>query len=182
MTLPERSLRPASGDDRWSFLGALEFVAGTHLQFGKVVGTVVRQCMAFDPCPQLFDRVEVGRVRRQKGDLDVPVQRVEIGAYQAAAMCPQTIPDDQQTLLEMRLEHFEEGDNLFLSDAAFVQPEQAVAACESGNHRDVIPVEVKLDDGRFPFGRPGTHTSRTFADARFVDEDNQPAFSPRFFF
>ena len=29
-----------------------------------------------------------------------------------------------------------------------VQPEQTVGVRESGNHRDVVPVEVKLDDGR----------------------------------
>src|ERR1700690_2116917 len=51
MTLPERSLHPARGDDRGAFLSALEFVAGTRLQLGEVVWTVVRQRVPLEPHP-----------------------------------------------------------------------------------------------------------------------------------
>ena len=82
----------------------------------------------------------------------------------------------------MGLERLEELDYLFLLDAAFVQPEQAVGARESGDDRDVIPVEVKLDDWRLSLGRPGAHTGRSLADARLVHEDDQSALSLGFFF
>lgn len=36
---------------------------------------------------------------------------------------------------------------------------------------------MKLEDGRLSFGCPSTYPGRAFAGARFVDEDNQPAFS-----
>jgi hypothetical protein len=66
MTSPKHSLHPASGDDRGMFLCAPEFVACSRMQLGKIVGTVVGQRMALEPRPQIFDRIEVGRVWRQE--------------------------------------------------------------------------------------------------------------------
>ena len=133
MTSPQGSLHPASGDDRRALLGALELVACGRVQFAQVVGTVVGQRMALEPSPQVLDRVHVGRVRWQEGDYDVAVQTVEVLAHQATAMSPQSIPDDQQRLLQVGLERLEEVDNLFLLDAALVQTEQAVGARNSGD-------------------------------------------------
>ena len=71
--------------------------------------------------------------------------------------------------------------HLLLLDAAFVQPEQVVRAAEAGDHRHMVPVEVKLDDWRLTLQRPGTHPRGTLADASFVDEDNQSVFALGFF-
>ena len=181
MTSPERSLHPASGNDRRTLLRALELVACGGVQLAQIVGAVVGQRVSLEPRPQIFDRVELGGVGRKKGNLDVPVERIEIVAHQMAAMRFQSIPDYQQGLLEMGFERFEEFDDLFFLDAALVQPEHTVGACEPGNDRDVIPVEVKLNDGRVPLGRPGAHARRALADARLVYKDDQPAFSLGFF-
>lgn len=86
MTLPERSLHPARRNDRGSLLSALEFVARGELQLAQIVRTVVGQCVSLEPCPQIFDRIEVRGIGRKKGDLDVPVQCIKIVAHQAAAM------------------------------------------------------------------------------------------------
>jgi hypothetical protein len=157
MTSPQRSLHPASGDDRRSLLSALELVAGARMQFAEIVGAVVGQRVALQPGPQVFDRVHVRRVRRQKRDLDVSVQAVQVLAHQTTAVRLQTIPYHQQRLLQVGLERLEEFDDLLFLDAALVQPEQTVGAREPGDDRDVIPVEVKLDDGRLSPGRPGAH-------------------------
>jgi len=71
MTSPQRSLLPARGDDRGPFLCAIEFVAGSDMQFGEVVGAVVGQRIALEPGPQVFQGIEIGRVWRQIRDLDV---------------------------------------------------------------------------------------------------------------
>ena len=109
MTSPERSLHPASGNDGRTLLSALEFVAGGGMQFAEVVGTVVGQRVPLEPGPQVFDRIQIGSIGRKKGDLDVPVQRVQIVAHQATAVRLQSIPDYQQGLLEMvmtlRIDH-----------------------------------------------------------------------------
>src|SRR5215207_7404812 len=181
MTLPKRSLDPASGNDRWAFLSALEFVACRDVQIAEIVGTVVGQRVPLEPCPQIFDGIEVGRMRRQKGYLDVSCQPIEIVAHQAAAMRFQTIPNHQQRLLEMGLERFQKPHDFLFLDAALVQPEQTIGAREPGNDRDVIPVEVELDDGSLPLGRPGAHARGALADARLVHEDDQPPLSLGFF-
>ena len=83
MTSPEGSLPPASGDDRRALLGARELVARGGVQLAEVVGTVVGQCVALEPGPQIFHRIEVGRIRRQEGNLDMPIQAVQILPNQA---------------------------------------------------------------------------------------------------
>src|ERR1035437_8577250 len=86
MTSPQRSLHPASGNDRGSFLGALELVACGRMQLAQVVGAVVGYRVALEPSPQIFDRIEVGRVGWQVRNLDVTAQRVEIVAYEVAVV------------------------------------------------------------------------------------------------
>src|ERR1035437_4164269 len=81
----------------------------------------------------------------------------------------------------MGLERFEELDDLFLLDAAFVHSEQVVRAGQPGDDRDVSPVQMELDDGRLPLGCPGAHPRGPLAEARLVHKDDQPAFSLGFF-
>ena len=70
MTLPERSLHPASGDDRRTLLSALEFVACRRVQLCQVVGAVVGHGVPLEPSLQVLHRIEVGRLGRQKGNLE----------------------------------------------------------------------------------------------------------------
>ena len=151
------------------------------MQLGEVVGAVVGQRLALEPGPQVFHGIEIGRVGRQIRDLDVTGQVVQVVPHQVTAVCLQTIPDDQQRLRQVCLKGVEEFDNLLFLDTALVQPEQAVGAGKTGNDRDVIPVEVKLDDGRLALEAPGTYSGGAFADSRLVDEDDQSAFSLGFF-
>ena len=181
MTSPQRSLHPTSSDNRRALLSTLEFVARSRVQLAQIVGTVVGQSMAFEPGPQVLDRIHVRRVRWQEGDLNVPIQAIQILAHQATALRPQAVPDNQQRLLQMRLERLEKFDDLRFLDAALVQTEQAVGARESSNDRDVSPIEVKLNDGRLSLGRPGAHSGCTFADAGLVGKDDQTAFALGFF-
>ena len=181
MTLPKRSLHPASGDYRRALLSALEFVASGTMQLAEVVRTVVCQCMTLEPRPQVFDRVHVWRVWRQECDMDVSVQTVQIIAHQTTAVSPQAVPDHQQGLLQMGLERFEKFHDLFLFDAALVQPKQTVGARQSCNHRDMVPVEMKLDDGCLTFERPSAHPCRSLAYPGLVDKNNYSAFSLGFF-
>jgi hypothetical protein len=181
MTSPQRSLHPASGDDRGSLLSTLELVARGRMQLAQIVGTVVGQRMPFEPGPQVLHGVQVQRIGPQECDLDISGQAVQILAHQAAAVRFQAIPDDQQRLLQMGLERLEEFDDFFFLDAALVQPEQAVGAAQASDDRDVVPVEVKLNDGRVPLGGQGAHPRGTLADARFVHKYDQSALSTGFF-
>ena len=151
------------------------------MQLGEVVRAVVGHRMSLQPCPQVFDGIEIGCVRRQEGDLDVAADGIEVVANQMAAVRPQSIPYHQQGLLQVGLERLEESDNFFLLDTALVQPEQEIAARQSGNDRDVVPVEVELDDRRLTLGCPGAHPCGPLAQARFIDKDDQTALALGFF-
>lgn len=181
MTSPQLRLFPARGDDRRTMLRTLERVASRGLQLGEVVGTVVCQCVPLEPGPQVFDGVQIGRVGRQESDLDLALGIVEIVADQFRPVGPEPIPDNQQSPLQMAPEGLQELDDLLLPDAAFVEAKQTIRAREPGDHRQVRPVEVKLDDGCLSPGCPCSHPRRPFADARFVDEDDQSAFAAGFF-
>ena len=81
MTLPEGSLLPARSDDRGSFLCAFELVACGGMQFSQVVGAVIGQSMALEPGPQVFDWIQIGRIGRKKGNLDVSVECIQIVSH-----------------------------------------------------------------------------------------------------
>lgn len=137
MTLPKRSLHPTSGDNRRAILRALEFFSRVGMQFTQIRQTVIGQRVPLEPCPQILDRIHVGRVGWQECQLDMTVQPVQILAHQFAAMRSQSVQDNQQWLLEMRFERLQEFDDLFFLDAPFVQTEQTVGARQPGNDRDV---------------------------------------------
>lgn len=86
MTSPQINLCPARSNDGSLLLRTLELVACGRLQFAQVVGAVVGQGMAFEPRPQIFHRIEVWRVGRQKCNLDISVQAVQIVAHDVAAV------------------------------------------------------------------------------------------------
>lgn len=162
-------------------LGTLELVSSGCLQLAEIVRAEVRQRMSLEPCPEIFDRIQVRRVRRQKCDLNVTIGAVEVLPHQFRFVCPESIEDDQQRLFQMRLERLEKLDDLFLLDAAFVETEQVVGSGQPSHDRQLLPVEVKLNNRRLSFGRPGAHARRSFADAGLVDEDNPSFLSQGFF-
>src|SRR5438067_4853653 len=96
MTLPKARLLPARHDDRAALLGTLELVARGRLQFAQSVGAEVGQRMALEPCPQVFDRIEIGRIGRQEGNLQLPLSAVQVFAHERRAMRSEPVPDDEQ--------------------------------------------------------------------------------------
>lgn len=123
MTSPQLRLLPTCHDDGWAALCAFEFVTSGRLQFVEAVRTEVCQRMSLEPGPEIFDRIEVRRVRWQECDLNVPIGAVEVFAHQFRLVCPESIEDDQQRLLQMRFERLEKLDNLLLLNAALVEAE-----------------------------------------------------------
>lgn len=81
----------------------------------------------------------------------------------------------------MRLERLEKLDDFFLLDAAFVEAEQIVRSGQSSNHRQMFPVEVKLNNRRFPSRCPSGHAPRPFTDSGLIGEYNQEFLSQGFF-
>src|SRR5438874_2120262 len=102
MTSPQFSLFPAGRDDRSAALAASQLAARRSFQFGQRAWTEVRERVALEPRPQVFDRVEVRRVARQQGYLNRAFGAVEVLAHDAALVLSRTVPDDQQLSPELR--------------------------------------------------------------------------------
>src|SRR6478735_2553766 len=181
MTSEQRRLLPASRDDSGASLRRAQFVAGSFMQHIDVRGTEVRQGVALEPSPQVFDGIEFGRVGRQEGQLQTAPGAVDIVAHQPRAMRPQSVPDDEQSLPKLATQRFEEDNDLLAFDCSREQSETAGAQRQSRNDRELLPVEMKLHDGGLSPGRPGAHSRRPFAQARFVDEYDQSALGAGFF-
>src|SRR4249919_3373505 len=120
-TSPESGLNPARRDDGGAALCALEFVASGDVELVEVGRTEVRQGMPLEPGPQEFHGVQVRGVRWQERHLDSAMGGVQELAHELAAMGLQAVPDDQQRLLQMGAQRFEELDVLLFLDRAFVQ-------------------------------------------------------------
>ena len=138
---------------------------------GQIVDVKFDEAIAERARHDLTPTVQTRRVLRGEE------HKVRMRAHQTTAMRLQTIPDDQQWLLQVGLERLEEFDDLFLLDAAVAEPEQAVRARECCDDRDVIPAEMTLNVRRLPLGGPSAHTGRALVDAGLVYEDDPSAFS-----
>ena len=89
--------------------------------------------MTLEPSPQIFNRVEIGRISWQEFNPDLSVQPVHILAHLFAVVRSQTVPDHQQGAFDLGSERLEKFDNLFFLDAALIQSEIELAAREGGN-------------------------------------------------
>src|SRR5450830_743181 len=112
MTSPQLCLLPTSHDDGGAVLGALELLTRGDLQFVEVVRTEIRQRMSLQPGPEIFDRIQVRRVRRQECDLNVAIGAVEVFANQFRLVRSESVEDYQQRLFQMCLERLEKLDDL----------------------------------------------------------------------
>ena len=181
MTSEQVSLSPASRDDGGAPLRGFEFAACGVLQLSQRVGAEVRQGMALEPSPEVFDRIEFGRVWGQERELNMALGRVDVVAHETAAVRAATIPQDEQPPTIMRFERLEKLNDLLLFDRAIVKTKAHSGEVHTGDDRDVIPVEAELHHRAFALQRPGAHSRGALRQARFVDEDDQPSLSPGFF-
>jgi hypothetical protein len=106
--------------------------------------------------------------------MNMSVQTVQMIGSQTTALGPQAY--HQQDLHPMSFECLEEF-NLLLLDCPRVQSKQTVAACQSCNHRDITPVEMKLGDGCLTLGHPSAYRCRSLAYPGLVDKSNDSALS-----
>ena len=181
VTSPQAGLFPAGGNDCGPALSALELAASGGVELIKGAWAEVGHGVALEPCPQVLHWIEIGRVRGQEGHLYIAIGGVQVLPHQPAAVRLQAVPDDQQGLLQVRPQRLEEFHVLLLLDRALVKPEHAVRSAESGDHGDVGPVEVELDDGCLSLGGPGAYAGRTLAQAALVDENDHSPLALGFF-
>ena len=120
------------------------------MQLSQGIGAEIGQRVALEPSPEIFNRVEFGRIRGQALEDDLTVGRIHIVAHQTAAVRPGAVPNDQEPPAIVSLERLEELEHFLFLDRTIVQPEGDTGQMHAGNDRHMIPVEVNCTTGLCP--------------------------------
>ena len=137
--------------------------------------------MLLPVAPDVFHRIQFGGVGGKILDMDSAAELVDIVAHETAAVGRQAVPDQKQRLANALHERLQKIDDLRTLDRTSVQPEIETQERESSNRRQTLPVEIELENGGLPAGRPRATPMRPLAQSAFVDEDDRAPFSARFF-
>jgi hypothetical protein len=121
--------------------------------------------MLLQVSPDVFGRVQFGSVGRQIEGFNLSVQAGEVILNEAAAVSWQTIPDEQDRLVDLLREVLHKITNLLLSHASRVQSKIELPQGDASSHRQIVPVELVLQDGGHTALRPGANTVRPLAEA-----------------
>src|SRR6185312_14741830 len=184
MTISQRQfcLLPERSHQRCAALHGAEASARVGLQIGHVDGTAIGQLVMLEVPPDVFGGVELRGIRRQRFDLHRTLERFEVLAHERAAMDRGTVPDNQQPLSYLLTQRVQELDDLRPFDGAGKEPEVEASEGNARDNRELMPIEVILQDRGLPFGRPGLHPRGPLAQSRLVDEDDDSALSCGVFF
>jgi hypothetical protein len=126
--------------------------------------------------PDVFGRIELGRVRRKLRHIQLPLQPLQVIANLATAMDHSSVTNDQQFSRQMLLEMLQEIDHLRTSDRSRIGPGVEVPDRDPRNDRVFFPVEVKLQHGGLASGSPGAHAMGFLAQTTFVDKGQDAVF------
>ena len=127
--------------------------------------------MLFPVSPEVLYWVEFRRVCRETFHPDFAAQTFQICLHESTAVGGHTVPDDEQPALDVTLEVLQEIDHLLGLDRTGVEAKVKVPPRQSGDGRELLPVEVELQDWGLPFGTPCAYTVWLLAQTAFVDED-----------
>jgi hypothetical protein len=127
--------------------------------------------MLFPVSPEVLYRVEFRRICRETFHPDFAAQTFQICLYELTAVGGYSIPDDEQLAFDVTLEMLQEIDHLLGLDRAGVEAKVKVPPRQSGDGRELLPVEVELQDRGLPFGTPCAYPVWLLAQAALVDED-----------
>src|SRR5271163_4476162 len=176
------SLLPERPDQGRTSLHGTQAIARAALQVVDVCGAAVGQLVMLQMSPNVFGRIQFRCVGGQLLDLNRAVQGFQVLAHQRGAMRGQSVPDHQQRLADLLSEGVQELDDLRPLDGTGKEPEVEAAEGDPGNHRQLAPVEVVLQDRGLPLRRPSAHPCRTLAQSGLVDEDDDPPLFRSVFF
>jgi hypothetical protein len=112
---------------------------------------------------------------------DFALQAFQVLTHEQTPVGGYAIPDDEELALDVTLKVFQEIDHLLGLDRTGVEAKVKVPPRQSGDGRQLLPVEVELQDWGLTFGTPCAYTVWLLAQAAFVDEDQGATFRFGFF-
>jgi hypothetical protein len=146
-------------------------MGGPARELPQIAGTQVRQLVLFPVAPEVFDGIEFWGIRRKSFHPDFAVQTRHVLTHELTAVGGNAVPDDEQLAFHVTLEVFQKIDHLLGLDRTGVEAKVKVPPRQSGDGRELLPVEVELQDRGLPFGTPCAHSVWLLAQTALVDED-----------
>jgi hypothetical protein len=140
------SLLPERPDQGRTSLHGAQAVARSALQVVEVCGAAVGELVVLEMTPDVFGRIQFRGVGGQLIDLHCAGQLLQVLAHDRRAMGSQSVPDDQQRLADLLPEGMQELDDLRTLNGAGKESEIEAPEGDSGDHRQLAPVEVVLQD------------------------------------
>lgn len=138
--------------------------------------------MGFEMPPDIFDRIEFGRVSWHSFDPDSSFGGRHVVFDQHAPVDWCAIPDDQYFPGKVTLEMTQKFDDLETFDAASVDLEIKPPQCQAANDRKTFPVEGLVQHRGLPAWRPSACPRGTGAQPAFIDKDDGSLFLLGLFF
>ena len=132
--------------------------------------------------PDIFDRIEFGRIGWQGLHLNGPVLRGDKLSHQPAAMNGQAVPNGGQPATDMPLKMFQELDDLRGFDAAAKKPGIDVSDRDPGHSRQTLPIERILQHRSLATRSPSAYPVWTLAQTALVHKHYGSTLLERFFF
>ena len=137
--------------------------------------------MLFPVTPQVLHWVEFRGISRKTFHPDFALQAFQVRTDKLATVCGHAVPNNEQLSSDMTLEVFQEIDHLLGLDRTGVEAKVKVPPRQPGDGRELLPVEVELQDRGLAFGTPCAYAMRLLTQAAFIDEDYGAPFFFGFF-
>src|ERR1019366_7717589 len=166
---------PEGTDQSWSTLHGAQAIASPCFQISEIPSAAVGQLVVLEMPPNVFGGVEFRGVGRELLDLDRALEGFEGLAHQRRAMRGQAVPDDEQGFADLTAQGVEKLDDLRTLDRPGKEPEVEAPEGDPGDDRELMPVEVILQDRGLAARCPSAHPGGPFAQSRLVDEDDDSA-------
>ena len=170
--LPKFGLVPEGADKPGAFTAdATQGMGGPAGELPEIAGTQVRQLVLFPVAPEVFDGVKFRSIGWETLQPDFAAQALQVRSHQLATVSGHSVPDDERLAFDVTLEVFQEIDHLLGLDRTGVEAKVKVPPAHPGDGRELLPVEVELQNRGRAFGTPCAHTVWLLTQAAFVDED-----------
>ena len=137
--------------------------------------------MLLEVSPDIFGGIQLGSVGWQKEGFNLAVQASKVILHDTAAVSRQTIPDEQDAMADLFRQMLDKIAYFLLPYAPFVQSKIKLPQRDAGSDRQVIPIELMLQDRCDTALGPGADTMRSLAETALVYKDDDTALFLGFF-
>jgi hypothetical protein len=180
--LPKFRLMPEGTDEAGAFTSdAAQGMGGPAGELPEIAGAQVGQLVLFPITPEVLHGVQFWSIGGETFHPDFAFQAFQVLAHESAAVGGYAVPDDEQFAFDVTLQVFQKIDDLLGLDRAGVEAKVKIPPSQSSDGRELLPVEVELQDRGLAFGTPCAHSVRFLAQTALVDKEQGAPFCFGFF-